>query len=253
MSDPSVSTALRAIAIMEALAGARGALTLSEICAATQLAKPTAHRILQQLVDAGLLVREPQQRRFAPGPRLSALALRVLAGSTWNAPRHAILQALVQEVGETCNLTLLEGTEVVYLDRVEAEWPLRLSFGQGSRVPAHACASGKLLLALLPARERRRIVSSLPLPRFTETTVVEQTRLAAELVRIRRERCATDEGEYLSGTVCVAVPVEDGRRRVPAALAVHAPLTRMNLSQALQHVPALRRAAAQLAPTFAPA
>lgn len=147
VTDPS-SAALRAIAVLEAVAGAPGARTLSDLMAATGLAKSTVHRIAHLLEDAGLLVREPDGKRYAPGPRLSALALQVLVGSHWNAPRHAILQSLVQRLGETCNLTMLDGAQVVYMDRVQAQWPLRLSFQPGSRVPAHASASGKLLLGL---------------------------------------------------------------------------------------------------------
>ncbi|ODU38168.1 MAG: hypothetical protein ABT03_09820 [Comamonas sp. SCN 67-35] len=249
VTDPS-SAALRAIAVLEAVAGAPGAQTLSDLMAATGLAKPTAHRIAHLLEDAGLLVREPDGKRYAPGPRLSAMALQVLAGSHWNAPRHAILQSLVQRLGETCNLTMLDGAQVVYLDRVETQWPLRLSFQPGSRVPAHASASGKLLLALLPARERQRILERLPLQRFTAATITQAQALHEELVRIRKSRVGRDSEEYLDGTVCVAVPVEDGALRVPAALAVHAPLPRMSLEQAMGHVPLLREAAAQLAHTF---
>lgn len=251
LTDPS-SAALRAIALLEAVGKAAGAQTLSELMAATGLAKPTAHRIVHQLEDAGLLVREPDGKRYAPGPRLSALALGVLAGSHWNAPRHAILQSLVQALRETCNLTMLDGAEVVYLDRVETQWPLRLSFQTGSRVPAHASASGKLLLALLPARERQRIVERLPLQRFTQATLTNAEALRHELAQIRKSRVGQDKEEYLDGTVCVAVPVEDGPLRIPAALAVHAPLSRMSLAQAMGHLPLLRQAAAQLAHTFPP-
>lgn len=248
--DPS-SAALRAIALLEAVGGAPGARTLSDLMAATGLAKPTAHRIVHLLEDAGLLVREPDGKRYAPGPRLSALALQVLAGSHWNAPRHAILQSLVQTLGETCNLTMLDGAQVVYLDRVETQWPLRLSFQTGSRVPAHASASGKLLLALLPARERQRIVARLPLPRFTDATFTDAGALRHELAQIRKSRVGRDNEEYLDGTVCVAVPLEDGDLRIPAALAVHAPCSRMSLEQAMGHLPLLRQAAAQLAHAFA--
>lgn len=251
MSSERTSATLRAIAVLETVAAANAPLTLIEIMAATALAKPTAHRILALLVEAGLLAREPAGKHYTPGPRLSSLSLRVLAGSTWNGARHAILKSLVRQVGETCNLTTLDGAEVVYLDRVEAQWPLRLNFSSGSRVPAHACASGKLLLALMPARERRRILAALPLERFTGTTLTDPQALAEELGRIRRARLSTDNQEYLSGTVCVAVPVEDETHRVPAALAVHAPQSRMSLEQALDQVPALRDAATQLARTFA--
>ncbi len=249
-SDKHASATLRAIAILETIAGADGPLGLVEIMAATGLPKPTVHRIISLLEGAELLIREAEGYRYAPGPRLASLGLAALTNVAWRAPRHAILKALVTEIGETCNLTLLDGTEVVYLDRVEAAWPLRLHFQTGSRVPAHCSASGKLLLSLLPSRERRRILDVLPFSYHTANTITHRRDLEEALKRIRRERLSTDNEEYLDGTVCVAVPVENGKRRVPAALAVHAPTTRMTLEQALECVPALRRAAARLADVF---
>ena len=244
------SSTLRAIAVLEAIAAADGPIGLVELMDATGLPKPTVHRIVGLLLDAGLLLREAEGKRYAPGPRLASLGLAALTHVAWRAPRHAILKSLVAEIGETCNLTLLDGTEVVYLDRVEAAWPLRLHFQTGSRVPAHCSASGKLLLALLPSRERKRLLEALPFSYHTAHTITRRRDLEAALKRIRSERLSTDDEEYLDGTVCVAVPVESDKRRVPAALAVHAPTSRMTLKQALQCVPALRRAAARLAESF---
>lgn len=244
------SATLRAIATLEAIAASDGPLGLAELMQATGLPKPTVHRIAHLLEGAGLLSREAEGKRYAPGPRLASLGLAALTNVAWRAPRHAILKALVAEIGETCNLTLLDGAEVVYLDRVEAAWPLRLHFQPGSRVPAHASASGKLLLSLLPARERRRILEILPYSYHTANTITRRSDLEEALKRIRRERLATDNEEYLDGTVCVAVPVESATRLVPAALAVHAPTTRMTLKQAASCVPALRKAAAKLADQF---
>lgn len=250
METEQQSAALRALSALEVLAQAEGPVSLTEMIAATGLPKATTHRLLVLLEGAGMVVREPAAKRYAPGTRLATLALTVLTNSAWRAPRHAILQSLVAEIGETCNLTLLDGAEVVYLDRVEAAWPLRLHFQVGSRVPAHASASGKLLLALLPARSRQRLVNAMPLTRYTPNTLADARALEAALVETRKLRLGTDHEEYLTGTVCVAVPVEDKTRRIPAALAVHAPVTRMSLKQALAHVPALRRAAGKLAQTF---
>jgi DNA-binding IclR family transcriptional regulator len=244
------SATLRALTVLETVAKAEGPLALTEIMAATGLPKPTVHRILALLEDAGMLLREPQGKRYGPGPRLSALALDVVSGVAWRAPRQAILQAAVDEIGETCNLTMLDGAEVVYLDRVEAAWPLRLHLQSGSRVPAHCSASGKLLLALMPPRTRRAMVDTLPLPAFTAKTITDRDAFEEALKSIRKDRFSTDDEEYLDGMVCVAVPVEDDKRLVPAVLAVHAPVTRMGLDQALAHVPALRRAAARLVATF---
>ena len=166
------------------------------------------------------------------------------------ADRHAILAGLMDEIGETCKLTMLDGPQVVYLDRVEAAWPLRMNLTSGSHVPLHCTASGKLLLAMLPKSARDRLAARLILTRYTETTITEPKRLAAELARIRANRYATDNEEYHAGLVCVAVPVTDSRKRVCAAIAVHAPVSRMPLQRALEHLPMLRRAAQAVAATL---
>jgi len=240
---------LRAFALLEHVAGADAPVSLADATAAAGLPKPTVYRMLAMLADAGLLAREPDARRVSPGPRLARLALGVLRNSSASGARRAILQRLVAAIGETCNLTMLDGAEVVYVDRVESGWPLRVTLQPGSRVPLHCTASGKLLLALLPAARRRAIVAALALTPSTERTIVDRPRLEAELARVRRARLAVDDEEYLAGLVCVAVPVSvDGR--VVACVAVQAPVARMPLDTALGHVPALRDAAAALGATF---
>lgn len=246
-----VSPLLRAFALLEHVVAADAPISLNDATAAAGLPKPTVYRMLATLEEAGLVAREPDGRRVGAGPRLTRLALDVLRNGVTRGPRRAILQQLVGEIAETCNLTMIDGGEVVYLDRVESAWPLRMTLQPGSRVPLHCTASGKLLLALLPAGRRKRIVDALPLPRFTDQTIVDRRCLTDELARVRRERLATDNEEYLAGLVCVAVPVATGEGRVIASVAVHAPVARMPLSAALSHVPTLRRAAAAMGTTFA--
>ena len=147
--------ALKPLGLLEAVAGMSRPATLAELAASVGVPKPTMHRWLASLETAGLLQRTLDGRRFELAPRSSRLAFSILGNRPGGTIRHEILQRVVQEVGEACNLTVLEGTQVTYLDRVEAEWLLRISFQQGSKVPAYCSASGKLFLALMrPANER---------------------------------------------------------------------------------------------------
>ena len=242
---------LRAFALLERIARADGPVSLRDAAHESGLPKPTVYRMLAMLESAALVVRESEGRRLAPGPRLTRIGLDALLNASVRAPRHAILKTLAQSVGETVNLTMLGGSEVVYLDRVETAWPLRMSLQPGSRVPLHCTASGKLLLSSLAAARRKRLIGALPLERYTDRTLVDARRLEAELARIRRDGFATDNEEYLAGLVCVAVPVTLRRGRTAACVAVHAPVARMSLPAALGHLPALRHAADQLAVAFA--
>jgi IclR family acetate operon transcriptional repressor len=242
---------LRAFALLEHLVNAEGPVSLADIAQDVSLPKASLHRMLASLEAGGLVIREPGHKNaYAIGPRLAQLALGVMMHSGARRLRHAILARLVSDLGETCNLTMLHDTEVLYLDRMEAPWPLRLDLKPGSHVPAYCSASGKLLLAMLPREQRGELVRSLKLERFTQNTITDPELLEAELDRTAHKRIAIDNEEFLAGIVCVAAPVMDAEGSCIAAIAVHAPVSRAPLSRALEFVPRLQEAAKELARTF---
>lgn len=248
--EDNVPATLRAMSVLEAVVAAERPAGLAELAPTVRLPKPTLYRMLAMLESAGLVMREPGARRYAPGPRLAALGRNVMLNASLRAERRAILSRLVGEIGETCNFTMLDGAEVVYVDRVETAWPLRMTLTAGSHVPLHCTASGKLLLALLPKAARAKLAAELPLTRYTDSTITDPRALATELARIRANRYATDNEEFHAGLVCVAVPVADEKKRACAALAVHAPASRMPLERALSYLAVLRRAAAAMSSTL---
>jgi IclR family acetate operon transcriptional repressor len=251
--DPQKGSALqKAMSVLEAVVGARQPLGLPDLTAQVGLPKQTVHRIVRQLEDQRLLRREPARDRYAVGPRLSRLALDTIYAAYHAGPTRAILQELVAEIGETCNVGMLDEHEVVYIDRVECDWPLRVRLQAGSRVPAHCTAIGKLLLADLPARARRRLLAAAPLARHTPNTIADPERLQAEFAHIREQGYSINDQEYAVGLIALAVPIRDRAGRAIAALAVHAPEARFNLEQARSHLPALQAAAARLAEVLAP-
>ncbi|MGE5616965.1 MAG: IclR family transcriptional regulator [Bacillota bacterium] len=247
---PESSSTLKALAVIEALVRANGAVTLGELMQATGLPKPSLHRTLSLFEEAGYVQRAPGGRAYAVGPRLASLGLSILANDTAATLRRAILRQLVAEVGETCNLAMLCRGEVIYLDRVEADWPLRLHLPVGSTLPAHCSASGKLLLSSLESGERDALVGALPLARFTEHTSTDRSLLAKELDRIASAGYSVDDEEYVVGVGCVAVSVRLSSGQVIAAVAVHAALARMPLARQIELVPRLQEAAQRIAATF---
>lgn len=242
---------LRAFALLEHLVAADGPVSLADIAHEVDAPKASLHRMLASLEAGGLVIREPGQKNaYVIGPRLAQLGLGVMMHSGARRLRHAILTRLVADLGETCNLTMLHETEVLYLDRVEAPWPLRLDLKPGSHVPAYCSASGKLLLAKLPAEQRAVLVRALQLKRFTPNTITDPELLEAELDRAAHKGIAIDNEEFVVGIVCVAAPVVDAQNQCIAAIAVHAPVSRAPLSRTLEFVPRLQEAARELAGTF---
>ncbi|MGB8894871.1 MAG: IclR family transcriptional regulator [Pseudolabrys sp.] len=249
--DQKLGVTGRSFAILEHVAGSRTPVDVFDIIASLKLPKATAYRLVDWFVTQGYLSREPGRRRLIVGPKLTNLAFGALSSSMRNDTPHVVLQRLVHTLNETCNIGTLLNGEVIYLDRVEAEhWPLRLHYTIGSRVPLHCSAIGKLFLALAAAPRRRRLLQSLELCRFTDSTITDCARLDAELRQIRKEQVSFDREEYLVGVVCMAVPVIGKNGEMLAALAIQAPEARMNVQNARRHLPALRRAAGELAEIF---
>ncbi|HUH93215.1 MAG TPA: IclR family transcriptional regulator [Casimicrobiaceae bacterium] len=244
------STTLRAFGLLELIASAEEPPSLEELTRGSGLPKPTVYRILQLLIRGELVEREISAKRYAAGRRLGELSFALQMHSPSRRERHGILARLVDEIGETCNFTMLDGNEVVYVDRVETTAVVRLHMRIGSRVPLHCTASGKLFLAQLPPASVRRLVRAAPLRRYTERTITEPEALERELGKIRLSGIGTDVGEFLEGSVCLAVPVADPRGRVCAAVAVHGPAPRMSLRRGYTFLPAMRRAAGAIAATL---
>ena len=247
---PEDSSTLKAFGVLELVASADGPLSLDDLTQLCGLPKPSVFRILGTLQRGGLVQREPASKRYCIGARLSRLALEVMMRSPQRARRHAILQQLVAEVGETCNFTMLDGNEVLYLDRVETSSPVRVHLAAGSRVPLHCTASGKLFLSQLSESQVATLPGPGPYRRYTENTIVDPDALQKELRRIRSESIGTDVSEFLEGSVALSVPVTDAQGRVCATVAVHGPAPRVTLRRAMEFLPALRRAALAMAGTM---
>jgi DNA-binding IclR family transcriptional regulator len=238
---------MRLFALLEVIAEKDQPFSLQSLVEETGLPKPTLHRMLQQLESVGVLQRESDGRHYSTGVRLRRLASNLLINDTFHGARHMVLRQLVEEVGESCNLTAFTGSEVVYLDRVETAAPLRFYLHPGSKVPAHCSSTGKLFLAQMSPAQRRRLLGHITLTKFTEKTQTDPEKLERELELVRRNGYALDDEEFLPGLLCVAVLVPSVSGRSNLAVAIQAPIMRLTHDRALHFLPALQRAAQALA------
>ncbi len=244
---PDCGSALgKAMTVLGSLLRFDAAPSLSDLAEATGLPRPTVHRVMLQLEEIGLITRLPDGVGYVVGPRLMSLSVDVFSAVAQSAPVRAVLRGLVADVGETCNLGILDRDNVVYVERIECDWPLRLQIGIGSRVPIHATAIGKVLLAYLPARTRRRILGNTPLPRFTENTLTSPAELEKHLKTVRRLGYACNAEENTIGLIGIAVPVCDSKGRAVAGLSVHVPKARMGVADAVSLYARFRQAADEI-------
>jgi IclR family acetate operon transcriptional repressor len=244
--ERSASSAERSLRLLSVLANEGRAMSLADLATRLGLPKATAHRLCAQLLETGFLARDLDERSYRAGPALRQLAFDVLNHGVERGQRHAVLDALVREVGETCNFTTLDGAQVLYLDRVEAHWPLRLTLDVGAHVPLHCTASGKLFLASLQRSGQCALLGALTLAPLTPNTLTSAEALRGECEAIAARGYATDREEFMAGLIAVAVPVRDRRGEMRAAVAVHAPTARLSLEQAITRLPALQAAAARM-------
>lgn len=237
----------KALAVLEAVSDQPQAVGLPDLAVRLELPRQTVHRLLVQLERLGLVVRDPSRERYSVGPRLSRLAFGTLRSLNQAAPIRSILQDLVDEIGETCNIGVLDGLDYVYLQRIECDWPLRLHLEIGSRMGAHAVSGGKILLANLEPQLCQRLLRSRRLKASTSHTLTRVAELEAELARVRTQGFAVNNQENMDGIVGAAVPVVDPKGIVLAAVGTQGPLPRLTLKACQRHVPRMRQAAERIA------
>jgi IclR family acetate operon transcriptional repressor len=237
----------KALAVLEAILEHPQAVGLPDLAVQLGLPRQTMHRLLMQLQRSGLVVRDPSRERYSVGPRLSRLAFDTLASLNQAAPIASILKDLVDDIGETCNIGVLDGLEYVYLQRIECHWPLRLHTEIGSRMGAHSVSGGKVLLAYLDPKLRRRLLRGRKLKASTSHTLTRVAGLEGELAAIRSRGFALNNQERLDGIVGAAVPVIDQKGNVLAAVGMQGPLPRLTLKACERHVPRMRIAAERIA------
>ncbi|MCC5989224.1 MAG: helix-turn-helix domain-containing protein, partial [Pararhodobacter sp.] len=129
-----IPTTLRLLTLMEEIVRLGGPVTPTELMDATDLPKPTLHRLFQTLEAEGYLQREPDGRSYSVGPRARQLAVATLSTMRVRTSRLAVMRALAKDVGETCNLAIPDREAMVYIDRVETEWPRRVDVEGGRQV-----------------------------------------------------------------------------------------------------------------------
>ncbi|MET7937615.1 IclR family transcriptional regulator [Streptomyces sp. NPDC005322] len=236
----------RAFDLLERMADAGGEVGLSELSGSSGLPLPTIHRLMRTLVACGY-VRQQPNRRYALGPRLIRLgesSSRLLG--TWARP---YLARLVEETGETANMALLDGDEVVYVAQVPSRHSMRMFTEVGRRVLPHSTGVGKALLATAPPEEVRALLSRTGMPAATKRTITSPDEFLDALRRVRELGYAVDDNEQEMGVRCLAVPVPDSP--TAAAISISGPAGRVTDEATEDIVPILKQVATDLSGALA--
>lgn len=213
--DGDSTVIFKALQILDSFEGARTPLGVSELARLAGLPKSTTFRMLRQLLDSGYIARIGTKYRLST--RLFELGNQILECGPMGLRDTALpyLSELQQRTGENVHLAVLEGTDVLYLEKIQGVRAVRTPTAAGVRLPAVTTAAGKALLAY-SAPEVVRAAVDRGLVRRTRYSIMTPGRLVQQLSQIRQTRLAYDDEESVLGVSCVAAPVVSNGRAVAA-------------------------------------
>lgn len=250
MEERPTSAIGKAFAIIEQLVSADQPPQLADLSEALGMPKPSVHRMLLQLEEESIVTRDLHGKGYLAGTRLTQLSIATLGKAIRRGTVRDVMRRLVSRLGETCNLGILDDDQVLYIERVECDQPLRLHLAAGSRVPLHATATGKLIMAFMPPAKLEALIDFDRVEIFTPNTLSGDA-LRARLDEIRASGVSVNREESMLGLAGVSVPVRNRRGEVLAGLAIHAPVSRFAEAQVNAATAALLEASQEIEANFA--
>jgi DNA-binding IclR family transcriptional regulator len=238
-----LSTVRNAARLLKVFRSREADLGVSELARRLGLGKSTVHRMLTTLAAEGLIEQNPRTGGYRLGIVMFELGEAVRVHMDLHAAVGQVLGELRAQTGESSQVGVLDGHEVVYVDRLESAHSLRLFTETGRRVPVHCTSSGKVLLAYLPEARRQAVLRAAPLTALTPHTITDRERLAAELARVRHRGWAEAVNEREIGVASIAAPVRDITGEVVAAISIGVPLARCSVIALRRLAPTIMEAA----------
>jgi DNA-binding IclR family transcriptional regulator len=236
----------RALAVLEFVATQKKAVSVAEIASELGLPTPTAHRLISNLEERGLLRRALGSKRLMLGNQMLLLAAKAIGAGFRTARRHAVLLAVAGDIGEQCEIGVVRDNAVTYVDSVRAAPSAGLQFDPGRNVPIHCTSTGKIYMSRLAPKPRETLVRSLALEPFTENTIASPEALLAELERTRKRGWAKSNEEFVKGVVGCAVPIFGPDDTLIACLGISVPVARVSFEALDDVIPRLQAAASRL-------
>lgn len=224
----------RGLAILSAFGRGGSSLGIAQLGRELDLSRSTTHRYVATLAMLGYLEQDAATKKYRLGPRVIDLGLAAINSMEVREVSAPHLQQLSDETGYTVNMAVLDGLDIVYVDRCRnsraGQREIDLNLHVGSRLPAYCTSMGKVLLAFLPTHDRNTLLDGASLTRRGPNTITAKRKLLKELERVRQTRLAVNNEELAYGLRSIAVPVWSQTGDVVAAIniAVHRSLVSMD-------------------------
>ena len=224
----------RGLAILSAFDSDRPLIGVSELSRELALSRSTAHRYIATLARLGYLQQDPDSKRYRLGPKVLDLGFSAINSMDVREISAPHLRRLSDETGHTVNLAILDGTDVVYIERCRTAQPgqreIDLNLHVGARLPAYCTAMGKAILAFVPDDHREQVIARIDFVSRGPNTITDPEEFRAELARIRLSGIAVNDEELAYGLRSIAAPIHVHSGEVMAALnlAVHRTMSTMD-------------------------
>lgn len=241
----SIQSVDRAFDLLEVLAASRGELPLKEISQRVGLSKSTCHGLLATMERRGY-VGQTASGAYTLGLRLTELGVQAVNRLDLRREAKEALRRLSTELQETVHLVTLQGTDVVYIDKIESQHSIRMVTQIGSRFPAWCTGVGKAVLANLPQIRLEKLLLGVELQPRTTHTITDKERFREHLAQVRRQGFAIDDEEFDIGLRCLAAPIFDHTHACVGALSVSGPSVRMGPNRLALMISAVKQAAAEV-------
>jgi len=233
-SNYRVESVARGLAVLSSFSEQSPTLSLTDIARRLKLNKTTAFRFLSTLEELGYLQRDKQTKLYRPGLEVLRLGFVVLNGLEVRDVAGPLLRQLVADVEETVNLAVLDGHEVVYIDRVGSKHMVNVYRPVGSRLPVYCTSTGKALLAFLPPKELEIVLQAITWIPYTEKTLVTPEALKENLAVVRQRGFAESAGEMIPELSAVAAPIRQHNGQVVAVVNISVPSHRISYEALVQ-------------------
>ena len=240
-----MQTVEKALDILEVFLKQEGEMGIAALANLSWLNISTAHRITSTLVKRGYLNQRHKREKYYLGPKLLEFGSIVKRRMKIRDIALPFLQELNKVVDESVNLAIFDANEAVYIEQIESNHNLRIFTEVGNRVPLHCTGVGKVFLAHMGEAEVERFLSK-ALPRYTENTITNFSQLKKQLLIVRREGVAEDDGEMEVGVRCVASSVKDCDGTVVAAISVSGPSARLSSERVAELKPLVKSCGLQI-------
>ena len=225
-----INSLAKGLAVLQAFGEADHPLTLSEIATALRANNTTATRLCYTLTELGFIQRDGQ-RRYHLTPKVLTLGHSYISGLAWYEVAQYYLEKLFREVQETVSLSILEGSEIIYVLRIRKRKYLPFDIQIGTKLPVYCTAMGKVLMAMGSPKKTQSILKTLEFKSLTARTITRLDKFLEELDRVRKKGYGINDEELSIGNRSVAAPILDEHGYAVAAIHIAVPTTEHSRSQ----------------------